>query len=134
MRHILLASLALSLTAPLAIAQTVPNTTTSGTMTPGTTTTGTTTTGTTTTGTTTPGTTASSKAADMMANKPAAGGGYVGANSFTESQARGRLEKDGFTNVSSLSKDKDGVWRGRASKGAQEKDVGVDYKGNIVAN
>ena len=70
----------------------------------------------------------------MAADKMAAAGGLAGANSFTESQARSRLEKDGFSNVSALVKDKDGVWRGRASKGAAEQDVGVDYKGNVIAN
>lgn len=61
-------------------------------------------------------------------------GGLAGANSFTEGQARSRLEKEGFSNVSALSKDKDGIWRGRASKGSQEQAVGVDYKGNIISN
>ena len=61
-------------------------------------------------------------------------GGLPGANSFTEGQARSRLEKEGFSNLSALAKDKDGIWRGRASKGAQEQAVGVDYKGNIIAN
>ena len=70
----------------------------------------------------------------MAADKMATAGGLAGANSFTESQARSRLEKDGFSNVSALAKDKDGVWRGRASKGAAEQDVGVDYKGNVIAN
>jgi hypothetical protein len=70
----------------------------------------------------------------MTTDKMAAAGGLAGANSFTEGQARSRLEKEGFSNVSALSKDKDGVWRGRASKGSQEQAVGVDYKGNIVAN
>ena len=59
-------------------------------------------------------------------------GGVPGANSFTEAQARSRLEGDGFTSVSALSKDKDGIWRGRASKGSAMHDVGVDYQGNII--
>lgn len=71
---------------------------------------------------------------DMTSDKQASAGGLVGANSFTEGQARSRLEKDGYSNVSGLAKDKDGVWRGRASKGSHEQAVGVDYKGNIVAN
>lgn len=71
---------------------------------------------------------------DMTTEKQASAGGLVGANSFTEGQARSRLEKDGYTNVSALSKDKDGVWRGHASKGSHQQAVGVDYKGNIVAN
>jgi hypothetical protein len=70
----------------------------------------------------------------IASDKMAASGGLAGANSFTEGQARSRLEKEGFSNVSGLAKDKDGVWRGKASKGAHEQTVGVDYKGNIVAN
>ena len=61
-------------------------------------------------------------------------GGLAGANSFTEAQARSRLEKEGFSSVSALEKDKDGIWRGRASKGSQELAIGVDYKGNIISN
>ena len=60
--------------------------------------------------------------------------GLAGANSFTEGQAHSRLEKDGFSNISELTKDKNGIWRGRASKAAKELEVGVDYKGNIIAN
>jgi protein CpxP len=59
-------------------------------------------------------------------------GGERGANSFTEGQARSRLEKEGYNNVSGLTKDSDGIWRGRATKGSAEQGVGVDYKGNIV--
>lgn len=61
-------------------------------------------------------------------------GGARGANSFTEGQARSRLEKEGYNNVLGLTKDSDGIWRGRASKGSAEQGVGVDYKGNIVVN
>ena len=61
-------------------------------------------------------------------------GGLPGANSFTEGQARSRLEADGFSNVTDLAKDKDGIWRGKAMKGATQVAVGVDYKGNIVTN
>jgi hypothetical protein len=57
----------------------------------------------------------------------------AGANSFTEAQAKSRIEKAGYTNVSSLSKDKDGIWKGKASKGAAPVDVGVDYQGNVVS-
>lgn len=57
----------------------------------------------------------------------------AGANSFTEDQAKSRIEAQGFTNVSGLAKDKDGVWRGKASKGGKNQDVSLDYQGNIVA-
>ena len=42
-----------------------------------------------------------------------------GANSFTEGQAKSRLASNGFTDISTLTKDADGVWRGRATKAAR---------------
>ncbi|HEX3954763.1 MAG TPA: hypothetical protein VHW90_14395 [Stellaceae bacterium] len=58
----------------------------------------------------------------------------AGANSFTEDQAKSRIAAAGYTNVSSLTKDKDGVWRGTASKGsASGVSVALDYQGNVVA-
>jgi len=54
-----------------------------------------------------------------------------GASSYTESQARGRLEEKGFTAVTGLVKDDDGVWRGTAQKGGTAAQVWMDYKGNI---
>lgn len=61
-----------------------------------------------------------------------AGAPPAGANSFTEGQARSRLETGGFTNVGNLSKDAQGVWRGKGSKAGQFVDVSVDYQGNIL--
>ena len=54
-----------------------------------------------------------------------------GASSYTESQARGRLEEKGFIAVTGLVKDDDGVWRGTAQKGGTAAQVWMDYKGNI---
>jgi hypothetical protein len=56
-----------------------------------------------------------------------------GRNSFTEDQAHGRLAKAGYTGVSKLAKDANGVWRGTATKGGHQMAVGVDYKGNVTA-
>jgi len=53
-----------------------------------------------------------------------------GANSFTMGEAQSRLEKNGFTNVSGLKKDDDGVWRGMAQKDGAQNNVWLDYKGN----
>jgi hypothetical protein len=64
------------------------------------------------------------------ANNP--GAPAAGANSFTEGQAKSRLEKDGYTNISELTKDGDGLWRGNAQRGGQTVEVAVDYQGNIV--
>jgi opacity protein-like surface antigen len=69
--------------------------------------------------------------ASPNANKP--GAPAAGANSFTEAQAKSRVEKAGYSNVSGLSKDKDGIWKGTASKGGTPVDVGVDYQGNVVS-
>lgn len=55
-----------------------------------------------------------------------------GANSFTEDQARGRIVKAGYTRVSSMKKDGNGVWRGMAYRGGKQVKVGVDYKGNVT--
>ena len=55
-----------------------------------------------------------------------------GSNSFTEGQAKDRLEKDGgFSNVTGLMKDQNGVWRGRGQKAGQPVSVWLDYKGNV---
>lgn len=54
-----------------------------------------------------------------------------GANSFTEAQARTRLEGAGLSNVTELRKDDQGIWRGRAMRNGQNVTVGFDYKGNI---
>jgi hypothetical protein len=56
-----------------------------------------------------------------------------GANSFTEGQARSRLEGAGLSNITELAKDDQGIWRGKAMRGGQSVAVGFDYKGNISA-
>ncbi|TVV71146.1 hypothetical protein [Sphingomonas solaris] len=55
-----------------------------------------------------------------------------GANSFTQAQAQGRIAKAGYANVSALAKDKDGVWRGTATKAGRTVSVGLDFKGNVT--
>jgi hypothetical protein len=55
-----------------------------------------------------------------------------GHNSFTEGEARSRIEKKGFTAVSQLVKDDNGVWRGRAMKDGKQVDVSLDFEGNVV--
>jgi putative membrane protein len=57
-----------------------------------------------------------------------------GANSFTEAQAKDRIKGAGFTNVGTLILDKDGIWRGSASKGAIAINVGLDFKGNVAVD
>jgi opacity protein-like surface antigen len=55
----------------------------------------------------------------------------AGRNSFTEGQAKSKIEEAGFTNVTELKKDDAGVWRGQASKGGSSAAVSVDFQGNV---
>jgi hypothetical protein len=55
----------------------------------------------------------------------------AGRNSFTEGQAKSRIEGAGYTNVSDLKKDDNGVWRGKAAKGGATSNVSVDFEGNV---
>lgn len=56
----------------------------------------------------------------------------AGANSFTESQAIARLEQSGFTSVSGLKKDDNGIWKGSAQRNGKTVSVSLDYKGEIT--
>ena len=62
-----------------------------------------------------------------------AGAPLKGANSFTEGQAKDRAMAAGFTSVSSMKKDDDGIWRGTAMRDGKSIPVAVDFKGNVVA-
>lgn len=59
-------------------------------------------------------------------NKPVAG-----ANSFTEGQAKSKIEDAGYSGVTELKKDDNGVWRGKATKGGSSQNVSVDFQGNV---
>jgi hypothetical protein len=69
----------------------------------------------------------------FMAKAPEPGAPLKGANSFTEGQAKDRVVAAGFTSVSSLAKDGDGIWRGSAMKDGKSVKVAVDFKGNVVS-
>jgi hypothetical protein len=56
-----------------------------------------------------------------------------GANSFTEEQAKARLQDSGITGVTGLTKDDNGIWRGRGSWQGRSVSVGLDFRGNISA-
>jgi hypothetical protein len=62
------------------------------------------------------------------ANAPVAG-----ANSFTEGQARSRIEGAGYSGVHDLRKDDQGVWRGQAMRNGSATEVALDFRGNVVA-
>jgi len=55
-----------------------------------------------------------------------------GHNSFTEAQARDRIEKAGYTGVSKLTKNRNGIWQGSATRDGRTVQIGLDYKGNVV--
>ena len=58
----------------------------------------------------------------------------VRGNLFTEQQARAHLTHLGYTNVSELAKDENGVWRGSATKDGKTLSVAVDVKGTVANN
>ena len=69
----------------------------------------------------------SSNSSNRMVDSP-----VKGRNSFTEGEAKSRIEKLGFANVTDLKKDDNGVWRGRAMKAGKQVDVSLDYQGNVI--
>jgi putative membrane protein len=79
-----------------------------------------------------PGTT-KQPSSGMTTGSTTPGAPLPGANSFTESQARSRLESNGFKGVTNLQKDANGVWQGTATKDGKQQTVSLDYQGNIVA-
>jgi putative membrane protein len=64
---------------------------------------------------------------------PDASAPVPGANSFTEAQAKSRIEDAGYSDVSALAKDDKGIWRGQASKDGKSVSVALDFQGNVVA-
>lgn len=54
-----------------------------------------------------------------------------GANSFTRGEAQSRILAKGYSHVSGLAKDSNGVWRGKAMKDGQPVNVSVDFQGNV---
>ncbi len=56
-----------------------------------------------------------------------------GANSFTEGQARSRMEAAGFSNVTELQKDDQGIWRGRGTRNGQQTSVALDFTGAVTS-
>jgi hypothetical protein len=56
----------------------------------------------------------------------------AGANSFTEAQAKDRIEQAGFSQVAGLRKDDQGIWRATATKGGAQVNVSLDFRGNVT--
>jgi putative membrane protein len=57
----------------------------------------------------------------------------AGANSFTEGQAKSHIESAGFSQVTNLRKDDQGIWRANAMREGKQVSVSLDFRGNIVA-
>ena len=134
MKNVIKATMILGLLAG-GVANAQSGTTTPGTTTPSTTTPGTTTHSATPTATTTPqrsDSTAPAAVSTTAAPSRTTEAPVAGANSFTEGQARSRIEEKGFGNVTDLKKDDKGIWRGKAMKGGTAVAVALDYQGNIV--
>jgi hypothetical protein len=55
----------------------------------------------------------------------------AGRNSFTEGQAKSKIEDAGYTNVTELIKDDNGIWRGKATKSGSSTAVSIDFQGNV---
>lgn len=60
------------------------------------------------------------------------GAPVAGKNSFTEGQAKSRIEGAGYTQVSGLKLDDQGVWRATGTKDGMTGNVSVDFQGNVT--
>ena len=56
-----------------------------------------------------------------------------GANSFTEAQAKTRIEEAGYSDVKNLNKDDKGIWMAAGMKDGKAVSIALDYQGNVVA-
>ena len=58
----------------------------------------------------------------------------AGANSFTEGEAKSRIEARGYANITELKKDDMGIWRGKAQQNGRSVTVALDYQGNVFGD
>ena len=56
-----------------------------------------------------------------------------GASSYTEDQARNAIASKGYTDLSPLTQNANGLWQGTATKDGTKVSVSVDYKGAVTA-
>jgi putative membrane protein len=83
----------------------------------------------------TPATTAAPNPSAVQTNNTAsrtASAPVPGHNSFTMGEARRRIQASGFSQVSELKRDNQGIWRGQAQKDGHPVSVALDYQGNVV--
>lgn len=76
----------------------------------------------------TPGTTAGAGSTAPEAT----GAPAPGANSFTEAQARARMESAGYSGITDLRQDDQGIWRGMAVKDGKPAAVALDFRGAVT--
>ena len=57
-----------------------------------------------------------------------------GRTSFTEGQARGRMEQAGFRQIAELRLDENGIWRALAQRDGRAVRLGLDYRGTVRAD
>jgi hypothetical protein len=67
-------------------------------------------------------------------NTPDATAAVAGANSLSEGEAKSRIESQGFTNLTALKKDDQGIWRGKAQRQGKPVDVALDFQGHVYSN
>jgi hypothetical protein len=60
------------------------------------------------------------------------GAPVAGKNSFTEAQAKSHIEDAGYTDVTGLKLDDQGVWRATATKDGKQAGVSLDFQGNVT--
>ncbi|MDR6667894.1 PepSY domain-containing protein [Rhizobium sp. 1399] len=77
----------------------------------------------------TPSTTQTTPAVNTEHNP---GAPVAGKNSFTEDQAKSRIEDAGYTDVTGLKLDDQGVWRAAAKKDGKDAAVSLDFQGNVT--
>ncbi|WP_431323335.1 PepSY domain-containing protein [Rhizobium sp. YTU87027] len=60
------------------------------------------------------------------------GAPVAGKNSFTEDQAKTRIEDAGYADVTGLKLDNQGIWRATATKDGKQANVALDFQGNVT--
>jgi hypothetical protein len=55
-------------------------------------------------------------------------------HAFTQDQAKVQLEANGYSEVSGLRRDAEGIWRGKAVKDGLVRNVTLDQDGNVTVN
>lgn len=68
------------------------------------------------------------------ANRKTAAAPVKGANNFTMNEARRRIESGGFSQVTGLKQDGDGIWRDTAMRDGASVPVYCDNQGNVGAS